>query len=416
MSAFGKFIDTKTIEKKVDQLVSEISNKVGPIAGTEVDFVRTIQETPPNQLALDVFNTAKAVREEYDRFLNDITKQYQSDIVFDAFFSSARTQFTTPLDGPYKSNPVPPDNIQKIVERDVYRRQKDPRIILIKDAYRARAQVAVIEHSYQSSYLPIINQNTGFFEQVSTSQLLSLMLYKDQNIIRHLQTFLSDINSFKNFSLGDGFFDSIGDFSTKYPDFIRKFSNQANYLITTEIDSLFDQFKLLENSLDSVIGQISMLSYAKNTNSQNLGVLFGFTQGMLDRTEDMETSNNILTPDPHIYQFRRMLDNALFRSLTKIESEISRTDQQFYQSTEARTLIFDNLKQNVNAKLFVQAVDVLGQLERNLSSLKDPQVLFETVKNTLRIKSSDFEKFPPIDPSMKALQAAQMLKNWSLKF
>ena len=412
MSGFSRYIDNRTIEKKIDQLISDLTIVDQPTPASAAGINRVDSPTIPEILVKDTVAIASNARQDIERVINDITTPYNTDPVFSAYFSSASAQYRLPMDGPLLSNPVPPDNLQKIVERDVYRRQKDPRIILVKDAYRARAQVGAIEYSYANAYNPIIGQNSGIFGSIQGAKLLSVLLHKDQNFIKQVQSYVLQFAGLTRGSLSHSFLGGLSNFALQFGNELSTFTNQTEYLFTTEVDHQYDEYHLLDRSLDGILGSISGLLYGKLMRSQSIGVLFAFKENVLSKTEDMETKTTILSADPQLYGFRQILDQSLMRALQKVETELLATDQHLYQSTEARSHLLGNITQSIMTKQYLEAIKNLNKAKDNtsLSSVDS----FQSIQDSIQKEVDFYNTAEHAVADVKALKAATLLKDWSL--
>jgi hypothetical protein len=406
-NSFSGFIDKREIEKKVDQLLTTLEDTTSiKITNSENNNQTKVELTSPYSYLKDTYDIVKTTTSLVQEEINRIEAKYSDDEVFSAFFAAAKVQFATPYDSNYKTTQVPPENIQTIIERDIYRRQTNPEIILVKDYYRSRGQLAVIQNAYENVYMPLLERDN--LNSDTVKRLLIGVILKDQQLANNIRENISKIKGLVEDIISEDAVKGILNLASTYPNEINKYLSFSNFSFVTEVDRLYDEFKMLDTALDTSLGTVSGNNYGKLSRSWGFDYLYRTKDILLNLTEDVERDNSTFTADPILLKYRQTIEKSLFDALKNVESEFLVQDQQFFQAYEVRQKLYGNLVDSTLNKIFLGLNKSIKNYEKQIKKegISAKEFLEETTK------AKNYPQTPPINATGKAQQAASIMKKW----
>lgn len=418
MSAFSSLINRRSIQKKVDQEVGgsqdfqEVKQRIQSAISTQA-----VVPSNARQLAGDIALQSKVAGEEIQKIINEVVTTNSDDSVTAAYFGALDVAYFNPallLEGKSPNTiSLPPSSALKIVERGVYTRQTDPRAILVRDLYRTKAQVGAIQYAYERAWDKITTPN-NLIEEIPASTLSNLVFAKDSQFVKLALEQARNISTTTVPGLTEGFFDNIGEMIYASTGSLEKLGQQLSHLSNSRVDHLFDEYHVLDESLDATLGNMLDFAFDKVLTAKEASICFGMAPELLKLTDNLEGLGNPINKVPELALFRNELDQRLLQSMRKVEGNLIETEGRLLQSFEVRKAVQDNINKVWVIKDMLSACSIFGELAQlDFSNIDAVVNSLTSAVNRLRGVVALSRKLGPKKPSEKEVFASEILLKWT---
>ena len=386
MSNLTQYITRQEIKKRIDVLNY---GDTAPSSQSSKAFAKT--ETPSELHISDISAAATHAISELDKQIKSVSALTAGDPVFETYAELA-SKLHPPVGTP---TPNIPRQLINIVARDVYKRQPDPRIVLLKDAHRSQSMLQGIQKVYSEVYSQVLKANR-IFDAIGLPTLIRNIYVKDRQIITSALDFSQSIEALPNYLNlpSNDFFNGLLLTLGSEAITAQKTTNHLTYVLSRRVDSMFEDYQSLDSSMDEVYGDSNLLYYQLASRAPGLGMIAGGSESLLSLTDGINTGQN---PDADLEDCLNQLDQGLFDCLGTTESIVHTQDRVFLTSFEGRAKTLDNLKSSTNLKKYLGC----------LKNIKPGAILTDEFRSNLNSKIKQVETASPA-----VLSAVQELKRW----
>jgi len=393
--SYSNLIKRREIKKVVDN--RETNNPSPVISDKKLNKATytgiTPSETENKRFIKDVIETAEGASEQVSKIIKEIQSKNSVDPIFNIYYSTLNKYFNPKdlLKGKTPSNDYPPSNALKIVERDIYRRQTDPRVILLGDMVKINNQIGAVEYAYKDGYDSLFS-SSGISNSSNSKPLSKLLFQKDIQLIQNGLNYVNKFNNLGHSNIDEDYLNGISEMLYRYTGDLTTLGNQLSHLSLVHIDNLFDEFYNLSISIDNIIGNINQFAVGKRKTAFNASKLFGMADTVFDALKDLEHIGNPSKPSQKLLDIKEGINQTLFASLGSVESELLSTEGKLLQTDEARQHMLKNVELSNTVKEFSYVISSLSSLGDSINRFgNSPNVIYDVttiLKSNSNLQSS----------------------------
>lgn len=336
MSKFGRLIDQRQIKKRVDAMPVDAPAVAAAQAARQAD----VKPTEIAVLAREAQAFAGEARRTIGSIISRVEAENAGDEVFEAYFKAVRLMNPDPMEGGRRVDP--PTELFRIVARDVYRRQTDPRTILAADLYRAKAQAGAVEYA-APAYVDASGANP-LYDGVPNRSMPALVVAKDRQFVQLALAHAQEVDRLLGTKTDGRFAEGLAEMAAMAGGGAQRLGNQIQHLGLLSVDSLFSEFETLEGALDLALGGMLDFARLKKRLACDFGRAFGITDNVLAMTDNLERLSDAVSGVPSLHKFKKRLDKELHKALAEVEKGLLSVEGKVVQSHEARQLELDNAR------------------------------------------------------------------------
>lgn len=363
MAGFEKYIDKRTIEKKVDPTLGlPVAEVAAPRRFLEtqqtaggVDAPK-VESTSPQTLVRDISTLAVEVRETAARAISEIEAASSSDPVFSMYARLAKEAVLDPYSGTGTKALVTPHTLRAL-ERDAYQRITDPRAPFLRDLYRVRAQAGSLLRSLEEVWSIALKAN-GLYRLFTENSLTRISLLKTRQRLDHMNQYAKDVRALSPISLSKEFFEEAADWFSA----VREHAAPVEAILErSHINSCYG-WTHAHSVVEGLIGDDLYADFDQRAiGAQAHGALCGLDP-LANYGTLLERAGLQGEAAAQLAELKAQVDDALFELMALSETELLSSESLFIQENEARELMRLAALKGSYAKAYLEAAAALRAL------------------------------------------------------